>query len=91
MGIGDKITTIFKNITLEPVYFLFMAAMGMTVFTSQELYLMKACKVNLNFTDSLCDNINNHTEIQISTQKYVSEIQVMVSISIICKISTTKN
>ena len=66
----------FKNITLEPVYFLFMAAMGMIAFTSQELYLMKACKVNLNFTEALCENINNHTDIQIMTQKYVSEIQV---------------
>ena len=76
MGLGEKVKNVFKSITLEPVYFLFMAAMGMTVFTSQELYLMKACKVNLNFTEYLCDNINNHTDIQISTQKYVSEIQV---------------
>ena len=76
MGLGEKVKNMFKNITLEPVYFLFMAAMGMIAFTSQELYLMKACKVNLNFTEALCENINNHTDIQIMTQKYVSEIQV---------------
>ena len=75
MALCERLKNVFRNITLEPVYFLFMAAMGMTVFTSQELYLMKACKVNLNFTESLCENINNHTDIQIATQKYVSEIQ----------------
>ena len=76
MGLGERVKNVFKNITLEPVYFLFMASMGMVTFTSQELYLMKACKVNLNFTELHCDNINNHTDIQILTQKYVSEIQV---------------
>ena len=76
MGIEKHIKSIFKDVSLEPVCFLFMAAMGMTVYTSQELYLMKACKVNLNFSESHCENINNNTEIQVSTQKYVSEIQV---------------
>ena len=84
MALCERVKNVFRNITLEPVYFLFMAAMGMTVFTSQELYLMKACKVNLNFTESLCENINNHTDIQIATQKYVLEIQVRTDCSSIC-------
>ena len=77
MPLGENIRNVFKNVSLEPVYFLFMAAMGMIAFTSQELYLMKACKVNLNFSESICENINNHTDTQILTQKYVSEIQVI--------------
>lgn len=45
------------------------------IFTSNELYLEKACKVNLNYTEEICDNMNSHSEIQIEVQKYVSEVQ----------------
>lgn len=64
-----------SSIVLEPVAFLLMVFVGLIMLTSQELYLMKACKVNLNFTAAECENINNHSHVQISTQQYVSEIQ----------------
>jgi len=60
---------------LEPVAFLLMVFVGLILLTSQELYLMKACKVNLNFTNAECENINNNSDVQIATQQYVSEIQ----------------
>jgi len=75
MEMRNRLKSLFDSIMLEPVAFLLMVFVGMIMLTSQELYLMKACKVNLNYTDAICDNINNHSEVQTATQKYVSEIQ----------------
>merc|ERR1712055_279117 len=47
----------------------------MSGLPGQELYLKKACRVNLNYSSEICDNISNHTEIQIETQKLVAGIQ----------------
>jgi len=75
MEVKTRLKTVLGNIMLEPVAFLLMTFVGLVMLTSQELYLMKACKVNLNFTDAECDNINNHSDVQISTQQYVAEIR----------------
>ena len=74
----DKIKTIlgsYRQISLEPVFLLFCVNLGLMSISSQGLYLEKACKVNLNRTESVCDNIHDHSETQKETQKYVSEIQ----------------
>ena len=34
------------------------------------------CKVNLNLTETICDNLIEHEEEQIKVQKYVSELEV---------------
>ena len=75
MEVKTWMKSVIGSIMLEPVAFLLMTFVGLIMLTSQELYLMKACKVNLNFTDVECENINNHSDVQIATQKYVSEIQ----------------
>ena len=42
----------------------------------QELYIEKACKVNLDLSAGICDNLANHTDIKIEVQKEVAGIQV---------------
>ena len=42
----------------------------------QELYIEKACKVNLDLSSGICDNLANHTDIKIEVQKEVAGIQV---------------
>ena len=74
----DKIKSIlcsYRQISLEPVFLLFCVNLGLIEITSKALYVEKACKVNFNHTEAICDNISNHSEIQKETQKYVSGIQ----------------
>ena len=47
----------------------------------KELYLEKACKVNLNHSSGICDNLANHTTIKIEIQKEVAGIQVVKNIA----------
>ena len=64
-----------KQITVEPVFFLVFVNFGLIVVSNQDLYLKKACLVNLNYTEEVCDNLQNQTDIQTEVQKYVSQIQ----------------
>ena len=67
------------NIHLEPVVFLFFTCYGIFFVTSQQLYIEKACKVNLNYTETVCDNITHHEDVQVEAQKLVSTVQVISS------------
>ena len=75
MGIETKIRDTARQISLEPVFFLFCVNNGLIKISTQALYLDKACQVNLNHPEEICDNINNHTQIHQETQRLVSEIQ----------------
>ena len=55
----------YKQVTVEPVVMLFSLNLGLTGITTQDLYLQKACRVNLNISQDICDNIHNHTGAQV--------------------------
>ena len=63
----------YKAITLEPLFFLLYLNIALVHISINDLYLAKACKVNLNYTESLCDDIHQHPQVQQTTQKYVRE------------------
>ena len=74
MSITERLKSLllaYKFISLEPIFFLFSLSITLTAITTQDLYLAKACKVNLNYTETLCDNIHQHGDVQRETQKYV--------------------
>jgi len=73
-----------SNVTsLEVVMFLFMFGLFMVVITSQELYLEKACRVNFNHSETICDRIGatNKTEIEQELKDWVEEIQAAVIVT----------
>ena len=76
MRLMTKVQSLLRNVHLGPVVLLFYICFGIFSVTSQQLYVEKACKVNLNFSDEICDNLNEHNETQIEAQKLISEIQV---------------
>ena len=65
----------YRQISLEPVFLLFALNIGLINIASQSIYIDKTCKVNLNETEAVCDNIQQFNETQKEAQKYVSEIQ----------------
>ena len=72
----EKIKYILRNITIEPVFFIFAMCFGFYIIASSQLYIDKVCKVNLNISEDICNNIQKHDEEQIRVQEYVSQLKV---------------
>ncbi|KAG5668431.1 hypothetical protein PVAND_016371 [Polypedilum vanderplanki] len=70
---------IVRNITVEPLLPLYIIANVLTAFAAQNLYLDKACRVNLKFSDEVCEalerrNTKNFTAEEIEVQKLVANM-----------------
>ena len=74
----EKVRTLVVSIKMEPVMLLYAMCFATIWGPTQELYLQKACKVNLNYSEVECDNIKskNNSDIQTETQQLVAGIQV---------------
>ena len=70
-----KCRHIWKNITVEPVVIFYCLVVALSGIPGEEMYVKKACLVNLNHTQEVCDNIYEHKEVQLETQKLVSGLQ----------------
>ena len=73
----SKVRNFLSEIVVEPIAVGYVTVVVILMFTSNELYLEKACKVNLNYTIEVCEHLNgpNNSLIQVEVQKYVSEVQ----------------
>ena len=82
MAITEKLKSIrqaYKLISLEPIFLMLSLNISLIGISTYDLYLAKACKVNLNYTDTLCDHIHQHGDVQRETQKYVRNKRLMGS------------
>ena len=73
--IYHRFFSIVSNITIEPVFFLLAMCYGSILIASKELYISKVCNVNFNYSKSICDNIQQHKDIQVQVQEYVAPLQ----------------
>ncbi|XP_070493999.1 lysosomal proton-coupled steroid conjugate and bile acid symporter SLC46A3-like [Chironomus tepperi] len=76
----QKIFKFAKNVTVEPLLPLYIIASVLTAYAAQNLYLDKACRVNLGYSDEICDALrrkdsNNLTHVEIDVQKVVVGMQ----------------
>ena len=76
----------FGYITVEPTMFLYMFAFQLTSVVEQDLFVRKACLVNHNLTEEICDNLKNYTD------TFYKEVQVCsIIVSITSFVATKKN
>ena len=66
--VGLFIKNVFKNITVEPIVFLYILTFSTYSIVFQNLQIEKACKVNLNQTADICDNLNDLVNEQIQNE-----------------------
>ena len=80
MTLKKKIRYILENITLEPACILFGLNFGFLHVASDQIYIDKLCQVNLNHSAEICENIYNHTEIQLVNQENVTRLRTISSV-----------
>uniref|UniRef100_A0A1B0B6N5 Major facilitator superfamily (MFS) profile domain-containing protein n=1 Tax=Glossina palpalis gambiensis TaxID=67801 RepID=A0A1B0B6N5_9MUSC len=61
----------YREISVEPTMFLYMFAFMITTVVEQDFFLQKACRVNNNFTEEICDRIKD-----IENAEYKKQVQV---------------
>ena len=69
----DTVLSSYKQVTVEPVVMLFCLNLGLTGISSQDLYLQKACRVNLNISQEICDNLHNNREAQVRRRELTAK------------------
>lgn len=77
----EKVSHIRDNITVEPVLAGLIIPSIISRFAMTNLNLDKACRVNLNFTDEICDSLirrdnNNFSFHEKEVQKLISSIDI---------------
>jgi len=75
MGLADKAQFSISSLCLVPAVFIFYICYGIFFVTNQQLYIEKACKVNLGHNASVCDSLTDFPEIQTESQKLIAAIQ----------------
>lgn len=71
---------IMNKITVEPMLALYILASVLSGLAVQNVLLEKACRVNLNYTDEVCDALKqrvtaNFTMEEVAVQKLVAWVQ----------------
>lgn len=65
----------WKNVTIEPVVFLYLVSVGLTYVIRPNLLLDKACRVKLNLTEDICQNLTSHNDSLTQVQKVVADYE----------------
>lgn len=56
--IGERMQCVWRNITVEPLLAFYIIPSVLTNLATQNLNLEKACRVNLNYDDVVCDALS---------------------------------
>lgn len=78
---SEKLLHIRDNITVEPLLAGLIIPSVISMFAMTNLNLDKACRVNLNFSDEVCDALikrssNNYSSYEKEVQKLISSIDI---------------
>ncbi|KAJ0174132.1 hypothetical protein K1T71_010278 [Dendrolimus kikuchii] len=67
----------FRETTVEPCLFMYMMCTAISSLAVQNMHLEKACRVNLQFSDHVCDLIRDRNTTDL--QKQLTEVQSLVA------------
>lgn len=59
MSFREKLKYIFSNITVEPIVICYVMPSVLSSLATQNINLEKACRVNLNYGNEICDALSN--------------------------------
>lgn len=79
MSIGEKIHYIYDRITLEPMVACFVLPSMLLMLGVQNLNLEKACRVNLDYNETVCDALRvretaHYADQEVEIQKLVARM-----------------
>lgn len=57
LNIIQQCQRFWRELTVEPLVFCYVVPVLITALTDQNMYLEKACRVNMNYSSSLCDEL----------------------------------
>lgn len=66
----------YRYVSVEPAMFLYMFAFQLTTVIEQELFVVKSCLSNLNYTHEICDNLNLKENEEFKKNVQVSKIAI---------------
>ncbi|XP_059089162.1 proton-coupled folate transporter-like [Tigriopus californicus] len=82
-SISARLRHITRNITVEPVIVLYLISIGLNEVIRPNLLIQKACRQKLNFSEDLCNDLNNdnHTSELDEVQQEVSNYEGTLSLA----------
>lgn len=63
----EKAKLAWENITVEPLLVAYIIPSAMSMLATQNLALEKACRINLNYSDEICDALSRRDTINYKT------------------------
>lgn len=81
MKIRKRVNYLLQNITVEPMMAFYILPSVISALAVQNLILLKACRVNLQYSETVCDALTaretaNYTREEIRVQQVVAEMSV---------------
>lgn len=55
----DRLMRILRNVTIEPAMFLIMFSSSIDNIASDQLVIMKSCKMDFGYNDTVCENLDD--------------------------------
>lgn len=71
----------WKNLTIEPVVFLYMVSVFLTYVIRPNLLIDKVCRVKLNLTSDICSNITENKGNLTLVQREVADYERTLSLA----------
>ena len=65
----------WQNLTIEPVVFFYLMSVGLISVIRPTLLLDKACRIKLNFTEEICDDLEKYNK----TEEVQKEVHIGAS------------